>query len=171
MLFFDIFNRLFLRKFSLVKNIQFVLSKETVSEEELAVRVLNTLSGLYKIDENLFTNWKEQSWSKKEAKTKNVEFTKDSILSIIQNEWDKKFPELGCNFSFWSGKDNDFENFVLSFSIGKTTCQKSLYNIINLSFPFSKDLQLYSQDKKLASIIKLFKNTWNPTSIKIEKTV
>ena len=142
--------------------------KKKIPQEKLAIKVLDTLLQLKEIDETLFSTWKKQGWSKKEAIKREVHFDYDYILAIIQKEWDKQFPELGCSFTLWSGNQKDIDNSQISFSIGKTTKNKSLSNVIYLSFPFSDNLKYYSDDKRIKAIVEMLKNIWKSKKISID---
>lgn len=161
------FRNIFHKK-RLVKGIKWIIPKKEIPQEELAIKVLDTLLQLKEIDDTLFSTWKEQGWSKKDAIKNTVRFEYDCILSIIQKEWDKQFTELGCSFTFWSGNQKDIDNSQISFSIGKTTKNKSSSNVIYLSFPFSDYLKYYSDDKRIKAIVEMLKNIWKSSKMIIE---
>lgn len=151
----------------LIRNIQGVLPKKEETVELIADKIVNFLNGLHAIDSQLFNDWYETGWSKKEALQKKVLINTDFITEIVKKEWDKKFPELGSKFSFWSGKD-DLEDVDLSFGLGKTIENKNIKNAINISFPFDERLRLKKDDEKVSQIVELIKKCWNPISVEIE---
>lgn len=155
-------------KTNFVENIRGNLQKKEGSIIELTDKVLLFLESLKKIDESLFSSWYEQGWSKKEALEKKVVFEKEFIQKVIEKAWDKKFPELGSHFTFWSGKDSNLYGAQISFRIGLISKNKYLNNIVNVSLPTSKELRTDKNDPKIENIIKLIKETWNTKDIEID---
>jgi|SRR5690348_8259097 len=152
---------------NLIRNIQGVPPKKEETVELIADKIVNFLNGLHEIDPQLFNDWYEQAGSKKEALQKKVLINTEFIQGVVRKEWDKKFPELGSGFSFWSGKD-DLEDVVLTFGVGMTTKNKNINNVINIKLPFDKTLRLKKDDEKVSQIVELIKRCWNPVTMEIE---
>jgi len=155
-------------KTNFVENIRGILPKKEENIIELTDKVLLFIESLKKIDENLFFNWYEQGWSKKEALEKKVVFEKEFIQKVIEKAWDKKFPELGSNFTFWSGKDSNLYGAQISFRVGLISKNKYLTNIVNVSLPTSEELRIDKNDPKIKNILKLIKEIWNTKDIEID---
>jgi len=149
------------------ENIKGVIPKNKVTLDELSNKVLIFLKSLNQIDEKLFSDWYEQGWSKKEALKKKVSLEKEYIRKIIENEWDKKFPDLGSGFTFWTGKDDDMKNSRISFTIGLITKNEYLNNIVSLSLPKSDELKINKNDERIKKIEKLIRDVWDSTEIEV----
>ena len=100
--------------------------KNNLDQEEIVKHIEETLIGLKKIDYTLFSNWYEQSTSRKKSMDKIVIVDYEYIKDIVLKNWDKKFPELGTYFKLWTGNIVDENNFKLSF--------KLKWNHINILF-------------------------------------
>src|SRR5579859_7071352 len=102
----------------LVRNIRGTLPKKKESVEALAEKATLFLNGLKGIVPERFSAWFEQAWSKKTALQKEVTIDAGHLAGIIQKEWDRKFPELGSHFTFWSGNAVEEEVAKVDFIIG-----------------------------------------------------
>jgi len=153
---------------SVIDSIRVYLPKTATGAKTLAIKILHFLSSLREIDNDLFPDWYEQGKTQKEAKERKVVFETTYLENVISGEWDKKFPELGSTFSFWTGKDNDIENSKLNFSVGKTTTNKHLSNIVGISLPRKTDMLIKRDDERIKKIITLMKSIWNPLEIEID---
>jgi len=96
---------------------------------------------------------------------KEVMIDAGHLAGIIQKEWDKKMPQLGSHFTFWTGKANDEENAEVNFNIGQTNDNKHLRNVVGVSFPASEGLRYPKDDRRIQDIVALIKRTWNPMEI------
>ena len=153
---------------SVVESIRVYLPKVAIDAKDLSIKVLHFLGSLKEIDKELFSEWYEQGKTKKEAQERKVIFDATYLENVINREWDKKFPELGSTFIFWTGRNNDSENVKLNFSIAKTTSNKFLSNVVGISFPQCKDLQIVKDDKRFKDITVTMKTIWNPLEIEID---
>lgn len=144
-----------------------VIPKKNEGIEDLTDKVVFFLNNLKKIDETLFSYWYEQGKSKKQALENEVMFNKESLSKIIKKEWDKKFPELGSSFIFWSGKVDDMDNCQVSFSIGSISENKYINNRVVVKFPKTKELQVNKNDERITKIEKLIKQVWDSKEIEI----
>lgn len=151
-----------------VENIRGLIPKKKETIDNLADKVLFFLESLKQIDEDLFSNWFEQGWSKKEALEKKVVFEKEFIQKVIEKSWDKKFPELGSYFTFWSGEDSNLYGAQLSFKIGLISDNKNLKNRVIVSLPTSEELRIDKNDPKIENILKLIKEIWSTKDIEID---
>mgnify|MGYP000870876600 CR=1 FL=1 len=148
-----------------VEGIRCIVPKYKESSESLSKKVLNTLFLLREIDESLFTEWYEQGNSKKEALNLKLSLDIDSIEKIVLKEWDKKFPDLGSNFIFWSGKNNDLENTNISFRIGLLSQNKNLNNRVVISFPMA--IRIRKNDERINRISIALSQIWRTKEIEV----
>ena len=132
--------------------------KQKEQPETIAQKVLAFLEGLKIIDEVEFSNWYEQGGSKKEALSKKVLFEPDFLLNKVNENWDKKFPELGTHFSFWSGRDGVFDSSV-SFNLGKTTTNTKLNTKVIIEIPIEANAPTLNNEK-VQEIIALMQDIW-----------
>ncbi|WPO78021.1 hypothetical protein [Flavobacterium sp. KACC 22761] len=155
-------------KIEFVENIRGFIPKKTEGIDSLSNRVVFFLESLKQIDEDLFSNWFEQGWSKKEALEKKVVFEKEFIQKVVEKAWDKKNQELGSYFTFWSGKDSNLYGAQISFKIGLISDNKNLRNRVIVSLPISQELRINKNDQRIENIIKLIKEIWNTTDIELD---
>lgn len=141
-----------------IEFIRFTLKKRD-RDSELSTKVLQTLSSLKSINEDLFGKWYEQSNSKSDAKNKQVIFEYSFIDQLIKKNWDKKFNNLGSGFMLWTGKDDD--SFVLSFKIGLTNENISLHNVISLQYPIDNYYYKAIDNELIQGIKKVVMNIWD----------
>lgn len=151
-----------------VENIRGFIPKKKETTADLSDKILFFLDSLKQIDEDLFSIWFEQGWSQKEALEKKVVFEKEFIQKVIEKAWDKKFPELGSHFTFWSGKESDLYGTQISFKIGLISDNKNLRNRVIVSLPTSKELRINRNDQKIENIIKLIKEIWSTKDIEVD---
>ena len=143
----------------MVRYIRYNISKQEEDSEKIVEKVLQFLNKLESINEIEFSNWFQQGWNKKESLEKKVFLEKDYLLNIINKSWDKKFPELGTRFTFWSGKDDDLFNSMIIFSLGITSKNIKISNIVTLKFPSIENAPSIDEEK-IKSILRLFKEIW-----------
>jgi len=146
----------------MLKKIRLDIPKMIEEPKEIATKVLRFLNGLKIIDELEFSNWYEQGWSKKEALSKKVILEEEYLISVINDNWDKKFPELGTLFSFWTGKDDNEVNSVVSFTLGTTSKNPNLKGKVLLKFPNET-----FNEEKVKKIISLLQEIWGKHSYDI----
>jgi hypothetical protein len=143
-----------------IKTIRYVISKSTEGVDIITDKILYFLDSLRNIEEQWFSNWYEKGWSKKDALKKKAEFNKEYLKTVVEKNWDKKFPNLGTNISFWSGADKDEECFSIGFLLGKTIENNNLRNIITISFPFSDAFEIDEDDTRVVAIHNLVNQLW-----------
>lgn len=148
------------------RNIRLNVPKKKEQPEEIAKKVLKFLNGLKAIDEREFSDWYEQGWSKKEALSKKVLIEEEYLLNKVNKRWDRKFPELGTRFSFWTGKDDDLLNCLVSFNLGKTTKNPNLNANVRLEIPIEANAPTLN-DEKVKAIIVLMQEIWGKHSCDI----
>ena len=144
-----------------IKFIQYTIPKTEMSAEDISDKILLLLQSLKTIDENLFSQWNEQAWSKKKSMEKKVVFSKEYLLKIVSKSWDKQFPDLGTHFVFWTGKIKDAENSDISISLGKIDSNKNLFNTITIKFPSSEEIQIFKDDERIKKISATVRELWN----------
>lgn len=142
-----------------MRRVHFYIPKQQQSSDSISDKVSTFLQGLKSLNESLFSDWYQQGWSKKEAQSQKVELDKSHLLEIVNKSWDKKFPELGTKFTFWTGKDNDLLNSTVTFSLGKVTKNVNLTNIITLQIPDQINVSDIGENE-IQSIISLLKEVW-----------
>lgn len=152
-----------------VEYIKISLLKNNESIDVLSQRVLSFIIFLREITPKLFVNLHEQSWSRKQALLLNVSLDIQSIKQIVEKEWDKKYPELGSNFSLWSGGNNDSENVMITFLVGSTSSNKSIENTICIKFPISENYRIKTNDIRISEIETFAKRCWNVKSVDVVK--
>ncbi len=145
----------------IIENIRGVIPKKEETIESLTNKVLNTLIKLQEIDGIRFNKWYEQSWTKKNALKSEVKFEFIYLSNLINNEWDKKFQDLGSDFSFWSGNNNELDNSKINFRIGLISDNKYLDNNISITLPKSEEFKIYEDDKIVYKIGELLKEIWS----------
>jgi len=121
---------------NIVRTLRFTIKKRDYTIDYLVDNVYATLLNF----KNVFQGdviWFEQDRSKKKALQMEVLIDKDYIKQIIVKNWDKKFATLGSTFAFWSGKQNDMDNYQVGFTIGLTSKNENLNNNIYIRFPCS----------------------------------
>jgi hypothetical protein len=89
------------------------------------------------------------------------------LADIIQKEWDKKMPELGSHFAFWTGNTDDEANAQVNFNIGQTNDNRHLRNMVGVSFPAREGLRYSKEDQRISDIIALMKRAWEPSEVVI----
>jgi len=151
-----------------VDYIRVSIPKHPTSAPLIPKKILETLLVLKEIDSDLFSEWYETAYSKKRALKKKVLLNEAFILKLVDKGWDKKFPDLGCYFSLWTGRHNDLHNSSISFSLGKTIPNDKLKNRIVLSFPFDQDLWIKSDDAKVITIVNQLATIWEVKKSKVE---
>lgn len=149
-----------------IKYIRFSFPKKEEKIENLSLKVSSTLDLLKIVNSNYFENWFEQASSRKTALQKKIDENINFIQAIISKEWDKKFIELGSNFSFWTGKSED-ENFQISFIIGVTSQNKYIKNNICLSFPQDFNSQKELNENCIKILCDGFEKIWKFQEIEI----
>jgi hypothetical protein len=150
----------------MVRYIRYNIPKKKQTFEGIAEKVLFFLDGLKNINNTEFSNWFQQGWTKEEALDKKVIFNKDYLLNVVNEGWDKKNPELGTRFTFWSGKDNDLFNCMVVFGLGKTSENVKITNIVTLKFPSLENAPSIDEET-IMSVIKLFKEIWEEQTFEI----
>ncbi|MDI9866328.1 hypothetical protein QM480_18455 [Flectobacillus sp. DC10W] len=149
-----------------MRTIRFSVPKQEENPEIISEKVFSFLHGLRNINESIFSDWFQQGWSKKEALSKKVDIEKNYLLSVVNKNWDKKFPELGTKFSLWTGKDNDLFNCISTFSLGKTTKNSNIRNIVTLVVPKQENVPDIGENE-IQSIISLMKEIWGEQDFEI----
>jgi hypothetical protein len=150
-----------------MRSIRFTPPKKKEDTKTLAIKVLQTIDELKSLDAELFGQWCEKAYSKKEAMKKLVAFDLEFIENTIIKNWDKKFPELGCHIAWWSGKDDDGLNSEIFFIIGTTSTNDYLQNNIAISFPNKIDYMLQVDKNFIEKIKSIIEKIWNTTDYKI----
>ena len=148
------------------RDIRLNVSKKKEQPEEIAKKILLFLNGLKKLDETEFSVWYQQGWSKKEALSKKVLFEEEYILNTVNKNWDKKFPELGTHFSFWTGKDDDLKNSLVSFMLGATSKNPNINSNLLLKIPIQVDSPTFV-DGRIQEIVVLMQEIWGKYSYDI----
>jgi len=151
-----------------VDYIRISIPKHPTNAPLIAKKILETLLVLKEIDSDLFSEWYETAYSKKRALEKKVLLNEASILKLVEKDWNKKFPDLGCYFSLWTGKKNDLHNSSISFSLGTTNPNKNIPNNLVLSFPFDQDLWIKPDDAKVITIVNQLARIWEVNKSKVE---
>lgn len=148
------------------RNIRLKVPKVKETPEEIAKQILKFLNGLKSIDEVEFSEWYEQGWSKKEALSKNVLLTEDYLSNTIKENWDKQFPEMGTNFSFWNGKEDDIFGSLISFDLGIYTQNPKLNANVLLEIPIEANAPTLNEEK-VKEIVTLMQDIWGKHSYDI----
>lgn len=151
-----------------MRTIRFSVPKQPKSSEVISEEIFTFLMGLKNIDAEVFTEWFQQGRSKKEALSKKVCIDKTYIQEVVNKHWDNKFPELGTHFSFWTGKDDDLFNSLISFLLGMTTKNKNLSNIVTLKIPKQENAPSIDGEK-IQAIVSLMKKIWGNQRFEIEE--
>jgi hypothetical protein len=151
-----------------VDYIRISIPKHPTNAPTIAKKILETLMVLKEIDSDLFSEWYETAYSKKRALKKKVVLSEAFILKLVEKDWNKKFSDLGCYFSLWTGKQNDLQNSSISFSLGTTNPNDKLKNRIVLSFPFDQDLWIKPNDAKVITIVNQLASIWEVKKSKVE---
>lgn len=134
---------------------------------EWAAMVLNFLNRLKQIDSALFGTWFQQAYSKKKALNMPVEFDVGFIAKLVIKEWDKKLPALGSHFAFWTGKEDESKNAMISFGIGRTSKNENIVNTVSVRLPADRNVGKLS-DTQLKQITSALKEIWGATVVEIE---
>lgn len=151
-----------------VDYIRVILPKKKETVYDISRKILDTLTLLKELDENVFSKWFEQGKSIKEALEREVNLNNELICKIVEKEWDKKNADLGSNFILWTGKKNDLENFNISFRVGLMSQNPNLQNRIVLSFPFSNQAYLGKEDEITTGVISILKKVWESNAVEVK---
>lgn len=155
-------------KYQKLSSIRAIFPKKQESIEILSEKVFAFLTNLIKIDEELFSNWYEQGWSKANAKKNKVFLDLEWLAKMINHHWDAKFPQLGASFTFWSGKEDDTQNTKVSFRIGVTSEKPNINNFIGISLPSDDKLQFENDDNKVVLIKDLLLRIFHASEIEAD---
>ncbi len=151
-----------------IEIIRGIIPKKNETTSYLTEKVLETLSGLRQIDNNLFENWYEQGGNKKEALRNKISFEYDNIEQLIKKNWDKKNSDLGCSFSLWTGNKIELSNTLISFRVGLISKNENLNNRIVISLPFLHKLRLTADSVIITDIQKLISTIWETSVIELD---
>ena len=150
-----------------VKHIRATPFKTNLSKEDISRNVIEFLVKLREIDMTLFSQWYEKGWTKQEAMKKKIPFEYNFIFNKVEENWDKKFPELGSSINFWNGSVDEEKSSQISFRVGTTSKNININNNLSILFPSFKTLRISEDNLKIIEITKLIEDIWKPIDIKI----
>ncbi|HKK62469.1 MAG TPA: Imm52 family immunity protein [Bacteroidales bacterium] len=133
--------------------------------EKCTEKVLNFLMILSDYEKDLFGTWYEKGNSKKEALEKKVELNKDYIRKALEENWDKKFNDLGARISFWSGNADDTKSSEISFRVGAFGDKSFNKNSCVITLP--QEYQSCKSERISSDLIDLMKEYWSPDKMLI----
>ncbi len=114
-----------------------------------------------------FSDWYGGGWSKKEALSKKIEFTYESIRKNLTDRRRKedRDDELGFMFSMWDGKD-DSDSMGISAQLGLYS--ELFNNYVSIEFPTEGEAYEYYKEKEhLLALLQIMIDYWKPDFIKI----
>jgi len=95
-------------------------------------------------------------------------FDASYLAGVIGKEWDKKFPDLGSHFTFWSGDEEELDGVEVSFMIGATSGNQQIRNAVMASFPHKEAFWPRKDDQRVKDIVALMKKIWGVTEVVID---
>ncbi len=119
-----------------IRVLQFLVKKEEeYSIDELSKQLLSTLKSLSEIIDK--PNWYGygKSWAIKYALNYPVSLTEEYVKKLLKAGWDKKFPDLGANFSITTGNNSNGDDYKLSLLLAVSWPGENIPNSIVVYFP------------------------------------
>jgi hypothetical protein len=129
--------------------------------EIVSEKIFNSLHYIGNRIPHVFHKWYELGYSKEESIKKNVFIDIENLKEILDNNTDRKYPNLGTRISLWNGATNA-ENEA-SFSAKLNSNSPKVKNNFVLRFPKINRVDIV----EIVAIIDFLFATFNGESIRI----
>lgn len=142
-------------------------SKERKNLRYCIEKLLTFLVILKDYKPDYFANLYGKGWSKKEALSKKLDFSYDSIKVNLFGKRikDEKISDIGFMASIWNGKD-DFEAMSIRSSIGYDS--EVAPNNFMIELPTSGPLyEYYKNAENLRELLEIMIDYWKPDYVKV----
>jgi hypothetical protein len=131
-----------------------------ISAEEGAKQIYQFLLLLKSHNEDLFANWYEGGYSKREAMEKKIDLTQEYIRKAVEKNWNRKFDDLGSRISYWTGHEDDDLSGSISFSVGGYGNKPFNRSSCVISLPIQSPYYEIKENQR--ALIKLLIDFWKP---------